>query len=265
MRLVGTVTQGDRLVEDLTGTFRVVREPDEELRLVSVLPIPGEVPPGELLTIAVEVVNDFNRELSRELVLKVDGVPILTRVVTVGANQTVIETFEFAAPLGVGRHELEIDGIKQTFNVVIPPGEAILNLIPPLVIFPDTVEPGEPVSIRATMRNSGDESGPTEVILRINGQEEDRQRVTVPAGGDVAVTFSVTRDTEDSYRVQAPSARDVKTLTGTFTVARVEPPVGEPILNLVPPLDILPSQVRPGDPVIVAARLRNTGKEDGRM
>ena len=262
MRIVGKVIEGERVVEDLTGTFRVIG-PDVEpfVRIVRVTPIPGEVGPGQRITIAVDLINEFAVPASRTFVLKLDGEELETRDVTLDPGEERTETFEFNAPQEIGQHVIEIDGILRIFEVVPPIEIAVLNLIPPLTIIPREVQPDEAVTITAKLRNSGGEEGRTEVVLRINGAPEERKSVTVPGGQDVAVEFTVTRLDEGEYavEVEALKAVDQRVLTGKFTV--VAPAA---ILNLVPPLTVAPDEVEPGEPVSVAATLRNSGQAEGR-
>ena len=219
-------------IETLTGTFKVVVAPPlaapAEPVIVSVTPVPGEVAIGELITIVVELLNDRDLEsLPRTLVLKVDGVVIEERTVTLGPRERRTETFTFSAPDVVGRHELEIAGFTRSFEVKRVVVAAVLNLIPPLTITPSEVKTGQPVTIKLSLRNSGEEDGETEVILTIRGQEVERKIALVPGLKDVTVTFQFVPQETGDYPVEvlAVEARDVRVLEGSFKA--VAPPVEE--------------------------------------
>ena len=246
-------------IDALTGTFRVLEPEEKVLRLERVTTVPGTVAPSQSISIVVALVNRFDIELSRELVLSVDGREIERREVTVGPQDRQEVRFTFNAPEDPGRHTADIPGITFSFQVALEPiEEAVLNLVPPLDISPKEVFPDGKVAITATVRNSGEKDGQTDVILSINGDEEARQSKAVPGSSDITVSFVVSRTELGRYRVEveAPEADEVKTVTGTFTV--VSP------LKLAN-LKVEPSQVEIGEPVTITVDVTNESANESSL
>ena len=246
-------------IDGQTGTFRVLEGPEEPvLRLERVTTVPGTVAPNQNITIVVRLVNRFDVELSRALVLSLDGVEIQRREVTVGPGDSQEIRFTFKAPEDPGRHTADISGITFPFEVAREPiVEAVLNLVPPLDISPRQVFPGETVTITATLRNSGEEDGTTSVILRINGEVEARQSKTVPGNKDLEVSFEVNQTELGEYRVEveATEAVEVKKVDGTFTVVT-------PLVLVPGSLKIDPTEVESGKPVTITVDVNNPSATD---
>jgi len=81
-----------------------------------------------------------------------------------------------------------------------------------LVIEPAEVAPNEPVSISVTVTNTGGSQGSFDVVLNINGMEEETKSVTLAAGDDERVSFSVIKGDTGAYTVA------IYGQTGSFTV-----------------------------------------------
>ena len=125
------------------------------------------------------------------------------------------------------------------------------------------MDPGQPVTIRATLRNSGGEAGTTDVILRINGEvEETKQGVAVSGQSDATVVFNVTRTEPGTYTVQIEVEKgvDVRIADGTFTVTTP----GAALMGLVPAsFSVVPATVDVGQSVTVTVDVTNTGDIPG--
>ncbi len=122
-----------------------------------------------------------------------------------------------------------------SFEVVVPP---VIPPVPPaaftashLSISPSEVYIGERVSIRLIVANTGGESGSYKVTLKINGVVEATKEVTVNAGLNKEITFTISKDIAGTYSVA------VDGLTGSFIVkeelvpgaAEIPPVVPKPI------------------------------------
>ena len=144
---------------------------------------------------------------------------------------------------------------------------ALLNLVRPLSVSPIEVRPDEAVTISVILRNTGEESGPTDVILRVRGEVVETKRVLVPGGLDVPVEFTVTRTEAGNYEVEveAVEAAEITLLRGTFTVVAPPPPpppppeVPEVVVPriIVGPLTIEPRTVKSGEPIVVSVVVTN--------
>src|SRR4030042_5178667 len=77
---------------------------------------------------------------------------------------------------------------------------------------PGQVLAGQPVSIMANVKNSGDLSGSYTAELTINGELEAGKKVSVPGNASTPVQFSVVRDEPGTY------TSDIGGQTAYFTV-----------------------------------------------
>ena len=81
-----------------------------------------------------------------------------------------------------------------------------------LTIEPAEVAPNETVTISVSVANTGGSQGSHDVVLYINGVEEETKSVTLSAGDSTNVTFSVTKGDTGTYSVT------IEGLSGSFTV-----------------------------------------------
>ncbi len=81
-----------------------------------------------------------------------------------------------------------------------------------LSIEPAEVLPNETVTISVSVANTGGSQGSHNVVLNIDGVQEESKSVTIAAGASQSVTFSVTREDAGIYTVTIGS------LSGSFTV-----------------------------------------------
>ena len=185
------------------------------------------------------------------------------RIIVLDPAETRTETFTFSAPDEPGNYEITVDGLARPLTVervVVP---ALLNLVRPLSVSPIEVRPDEAVTISVILRNTGEESGPTDVILRVRGEVVETKRVLVPGGLDVPVEFTVTRTEAGNYEVgvEAVEAAEITLLRGTFTVVALPPPpeVPEVVVPriIIGPLTIEPRTVKSGEPIVVSVVVTN--------
>jgi len=82
-----------------------------------------------------------------------------------------------------------------------------------VTVSPDSVKEGEPVTITATVTNTGDVEGSYTLVLKINNEIEREEVIEdLASGSSETVTFTVTRDMADDYIV------DLNGSPGHFTV-----------------------------------------------
>ncbi|GAH50416.1 unnamed protein product, partial [marine sediment metagenome] len=80
---------------------------------------PTEVAIGESVTISVLVTNTGDLAGSYEVVLKIDGAPVVTKVVTLGAGESIKVTFSVIRDVAA-TYQVEIDGQRGQFTIVPP-------------------------------------------------------------------------------------------------------------------------------------------------
>jgi len=83
----------------------------------------------------------------------------------------------------------------------------------------DKVAPGAPVTVTASVANTGTAEGSSQIKLYVNGQEEAHQGVTLGSGSRTPVKFTVSRDEPGTYSVYAGSIP-----AGTFVVDQFADP-----------------------------------------
>ena len=80
------------------------------------------------------------------------------------------------------------------------------------------VTPGTPVTVTASVANTGTGNGSSMIKLYINGEQEGQQGVTVNSGGTAQVSFNITRSEPGTYTVYVGG-----TSAGSFTVDQFTP------------------------------------------
>jgi len=124
-----------------------------------------------------------------------------------------------------------------------------------LSISPDTVEPGEVVTISVDVENVGTGTSTYTVNLKIDGTTEASEELTLAAGEDETVTWTVSKTGAKTYNV------DVNGLTGSFTVEEPVPPA--PAEFVLSNLAVSPASVETGETVTVSVTVANVGEDSG--
>ncbi len=124
-----------------------------------------------------------------------------------------------------------------------------------LSISPETVEPGEVVTISVDVENVGTGTSTYTVNLKIDGTTEESIELTLAAGEDETVTWTVSKTTAKTYNV------DVNGLTGSFTVE--EPVLPAPAEFVLSNLVVSPASIETGGAVTVSVTVANVGEESG--
>lgn len=136
---------------------------------------------------------------------------------------------------------------------------ATLGNLPELTTFtvsmsvsPDTVETGDPVTVTATVSNTGDETGDIWVTMT-EGSTEESEVVTLDAGASTTLTWTITKASAGSYTV------DVNGDSASFTVEAPPTPAAFTLSNL----SVSPASIQAGEDVTVTVDVENTGEESG--
>lgn len=86
-----------------------------------------------------------------------------------------------------------------------------------LKVVPTAARPGETIAIVATISNTGESQGSYTATLKINGQVEAEQTVTLQAGETKMLTFPITKDTPGSYQITLGDKASSFTITQPAT------------------------------------------------
>ena len=124
-----------------------------------------------------------------------------------------------------------------------------------LSISPETVEPGEVVTISVYVENVGTGTSRYTVNLKVDGTTEESIELTLAAGEDETVKWTVSKTAAKTYDV------DVNGLTGSFTVEEPVPPA--PAEFVLSDLVVSPASIQTGETVTVSVTVANVGEESG--
>ena len=161
---------------------------------------------GVPVTIVFQVTNVGNQKGTYTVTLQVDGqVEQFTGSLVGKASQAHSTNVVRTEP---GEHTVDLEGTVDSFE--IRGDEIILSA---LNISPETVAPGESVTIRATAENTGGAPGTVNATLRVNGTEEGTATERLPVGQTTNIIFTVSRLEHGIYNASLGG------LSGSFTVS----------------------------------------------
>jgi len=134
------------------------------------------------------------------------------------------------------------------FRTSTPPSFSLSNII----ISPDNVKEGDPVTISAVVTNTGATAGQYSLVLRINSVVEKVNDLTINPGSNQTSTFTIVRDIAGEYYIELDGLR------GMFVVTSRKPPTFS-----VSNLTIAPERVKQGEPIAISAVVTNSGETMG--
>jgi PKD repeat protein len=108
-------------VDGLFGSFKVTKPPvPAQFELSDLSVSPKEVGPGEPVTVSVKVTNIGEVSGVTTVKVKLDGVVVDSKTVTLDGKASTTVTFTVSSDIE-GSHVVEVDGLVDTFEVVVPP------------------------------------------------------------------------------------------------------------------------------------------------
>jgi hypothetical protein len=121
-----------------------------------------------------------------------------------------------------------------------------------LTIIPNEVKEEEPVTISATVVNTGRAPGHYSIVFKINHVVENIAELELAPGASQTATFTVTEDVAGDYLVEADG------LEADFEVIE-----REPAAFTVSDLSIKPDKVKQGQNVAICFLVTNSGERPG--
>jgi len=110
-------------VDGLTGSFTVVAPPaPAEFEVSGLVLSPIEVDPSEEVQVSFTVSNIGEEAGSHSVEVKVDGENVDSRSVTLSGGEAASLSFSISSE-EEGSHTVEVDGLKTSFEVYVPPDE----------------------------------------------------------------------------------------------------------------------------------------------
>ena len=225
-------------IDGLSGAF-VVKGPTT-FAFSELLIIPKEAAIGEEVTISALITNTGNFTGSYKATLMIDNAIAASKEVTleVGANEEINFTVVKRA---AGTYTVTIDGLSGTFSVKRPD-----FTLSKLSITPEEAAIGEEVTISALVTNTGSFAGIDIVTLMIDGAAVARKEVTLEAGANEEISFTVIRRAVGIHTVT------IDDMSGTFSVKR-------PATFVARNLSIIPAEVAAGEEITISVLIVNTG------
>lgn len=175
---------------------------------------------GKPVTITVDVTNTGDLEGTYNAILRIDGVLIENKDVTVAGGATETVTFSPVTKDATGTYTVDVGGQTKTFEVRTPAAFVLSNL----VITQPEVELGKSLVITVDVTNTGGIRGTHSVTLIIDNVEVETIPISVAGGATEAVSFTVVRDAIGTYSVA------IDNRTGTFAVTEPAPTTWVPII-----------------------------------
>ena len=204
----------------------VIEPPEQEALLVNTLSILSDPFPGEPIAVAFVVENLSDARLDTTVDVLVDGETVRTFTVADLAPGACRE-FKFDLTLEAGDHELQVGWLDVEFAVP-DISERPENPSLSLSLSPDSVLPGQPVTIMMTLE-AGHTSMDREVRLFINGEMHWSAGISpMRPGTSETFTTEVTRSEPGNYEVWAEDPK-AGAAVSEFTV------VGSPSPGSLPP------------------------------
>jgi len=193
------ITLGDRNLGELT----VLNNDSVTLRNVIA---PKTVTPGGTYDVKAIFENTADTAVSVPVTYRGDEQTVDDRI-RVGPSGTT-HTFEVNASKPTGRtitHAVSFgETTRRTNTTILAPATfevAALDV-------PETVDEGETVTVTATVRNTGDVSGSTEVVLGVGGDERPVETLSLDGGQTRAIDADVIADTTETLELTVDAGGD---------------------------------------------------------
>jgi hypothetical protein len=169
------------------------------------------VKPGEEFDLSVDVSNDGDSFAIYYVPLVVDGELVDSQTIPLEAGESNTVNFKLTID-EEGTYQAEIGGKK--VDVTVGTTAPASFKVSDLNISPESVKIGEDVTITVKVTNTGGEKGSYTVTLKIDGEVEDEEAVTLNSAEAKNVSFDVSTSQEGTFDV------DVDGLGGSFTVTK---------------------------------------------
>ncbi|WP_265109355.1 CARDB domain-containing protein [Halosolutus halophilus] len=174
------------------------------------------VPAGESVTIPVVISNVGDRDGTADATLAVDGDVVDHRRVELAAGDRTSDALTWTPP-EPGTYDLRIGSDRLTVSVRSPASVTVTGL----EVHPDVAEPGEEVSVTATVEAAADRPGAAVLAFRTPAGTVAEALVVVAPGERETVTETMTFD--DSGRFEVAVGDQSTTVTvGPNPIDRVE-------------------------------------------
>jgi len=235
--------------DDSDSTGVTVQQPAEFS--VAVTGTNSPVVEGETLSVDAEVQNTGESTDTQSVSLAVDGQERNSTAVTLSGGETRTMTLTWDTSGGdAGEYTATVESNDDTASTGVT-----VNVPSILSVSVDStnapVLEGEPLSVDATVENTGEESKTQTVALTVGGQQRNSTEVTLAGGESTTLTFEWATSEGDAGEYTATVASDDDDASAAVEV-QVPP-------NLAVSLDGTNAPVVEGETLSVEATVENTG------
>ncbi|WP_254808163.1 CARDB domain-containing protein [Natronosalvus amylolyticus] len=157
---------------------------------------------GETMTVPIAVDNRGDRAGTYRATLQVDGSVVADADGTLESGGSTVEHLTWT-PEAPGRYALKLGDEPATVDVLEPADLTVTAL----EVSPESVEPGEPVTVRATVENDAARAGQTTIQFRTSSGVADEQQVTLAPGEMTTVETTITFEREAHHEIAVGDRR----------------------------------------------------------
>ena len=210
---------------------------------------PQQAAPGESVEVAATVGNVGPRIVVSEVILLVNNVPTEKQLLAITAGDVADVRFDLTRQRE-GVYEVSLLNARGAFTLVTEPTPASFQ-VTDLKVEPATVDPGQPVTVTFTLKNTGELEGSYQIRVFLNRLEEERRELPVSGLTTLPLTFPLQPKGEGIFTVEVAGLRR------TFVVVSPEQR-SDLVLQT---LSVDPPTVAGGEPVVVTVDIRNRATE----
>jgi len=189
---------------------------------------PQEVESGQSATVSVEIVNTGGAEGSYPAMLKINGIQVDEKNVTVGPGAVQQVTFSVTRTES-GSCNIDVNGLTATLRVLTPAEFKVESF----VVSPTEVTEGGSCTVTANVTNAGEVEGDYEAILIVNDGVQETKTMTIGAGDTKSVSFNLVMNQAGTYNLSIGTERGILTVVEAPVVYKPSPPVVPPVTRLL--------------------------------
>jgi hypothetical protein len=179
---------------------------DDFLNVTDLEITPGEVEPGEPVTITVSATNGHTQRGKFDISLKINNALMAIQPTLLGAGARKTVTFIYVPEVD-GRYTVDVHGLSGRFVSQTPPTPADITFAQ-LRVNPNEVQPNEAVDVTVILVNAGESRGAVEVVIKVNGEIDQVQKVEIEGLSTTPVKFQVKRSEPGVYGVEVEELSD---------------------------------------------------------
>ena len=171
---------------------------------------------GDSVEVTATIENDGNESWTGTVDLEVDGDTESTQLVSVDGGESETVSFEPSFD-DDGEYDISVEG-ESAGTLTVEDDDEAEFVVSDADLSNETVDPGESAEASATVENEGDADGTETVELRVDGEVDATQSVSLDAGESETVTFDRTFQDAGEYEIAIANET-----AGTLTVEEREP------------------------------------------